>query len=160
MNNNFAFTLKNNKKFDLPKKMEILVKLPLPISNTLINFGKYFVQTEVEDDIFQSFLDYLLNEKEPLINFDNFYQYFLLCNEFPMISNFVFKKEFDDLIKISYLKNSSSINKVKSFSEQYIAKNLDYYLDKYSKEMNSIPITSLYNIFNHKEMKLNNIENA
>ena len=60
MNNNFAFILKNNKKFDLPKQMEILMKLPFPIVKSLINFGKYFVQTEVKVDIFQSFLDYLL----------------------------------------------------------------------------------------------------
>ena len=44
--------------------------------------------------------------------------------------------------------------------EEKISKNLDFYLTKYPDEMTKIHITSLYNIFNNKECKLQNHEKA
>lgn len=152
----------NNQEFQISLSLNQLISLPEDIRDSLYVNGKYNVKSEVKNEDFKEFLTFLVDkDKSPVITIENIYDYHLLCEEFDILIDFISKPENEDLYKISLLTIATS-NQTKSRSncEEYIAQNLDFFLENYFDEMYKIPITSLYNIFSHKERKLLNQNKA
>lgn len=161
MSESFSLFL-NNQEFLIPRDFELLLKFPKRVSSQLVSQFHYNVESKVPSNIFQTFIDYLKdNSKIPTINSDNLYEYRLLSKEFNFLSEYTMKPELDPVYHVSLLKKAftDSIND-NANNEEYIAKNLDMYLEKYPDEISSIPLPSLYNIFFHNERKLDDHNRA
>lgn len=152
----------NNQEFQISLNLNQLFSLPEEIRDSLYVNGKYNVKSVVKDENFKEFLTFLVNtDQAPVITIENIYDYHLLCEEFEILVDFISKPEYENLYKISLLSIATSDQvQNKSNCEKYIAQNLDLMLEKYFDEMYKIPITSLYNIFSHKERKLLNENKA
>ena len=148
----------------MPLKSEILRNFPDAINDQLMNFYKYHIQANVNFEIFRLFLDYCIKKQNiPDIDASNFIQYYQLSIElkFTEFTNFLSDQKYSNIHNLSVLQNITSLDNFdKSLYEEKISKNLDFYLAKYPDEMTKIHITSLYNIFNNKERKLQNHEKA
>ena len=146
---------------DVEYSHELSNKLGPLISNILFRTGEYSVQSQVTKENFDIFFEFLNEEeKYPDINEDNYYDFFLLSSEFNnILKDYLLENEKYE--KRSILQNAikSDIND-KSYIEEFIAKNLDEYLESYEQEMSKVPCQTLHNIFNHKDRILNNQERA
>ena len=74
----YEFILKN-KVFTVHSDNTSLKENNSKIYNILIHNKQYVVQSQVNEIIFQSFIDNFLNESIPNINFDNLQEYEMLC---------------------------------------------------------------------------------
>ena len=83
-----------------------------------------------------------------------------LTNEFNITKKFITLDQLNPLDKIKYIVECKIKLKDKTYFENEISKNLDFYLDKYARELNFLPIESLYNIFYNKDRKLISQEKA
>ena len=146
---------------DVEYSHELSDKLGRLISNILFRTGEYSVQSQVSKENFDIFFEFLnKEEKYPDINEDNYYDFFLLSSEFNnILKDYLLENEKYE--KRSILQNAikSDIND-KSYIEEFIAKNLDEYLESYEQEMSKVPCQTLHKIFNHKDRILNNQERA
>ena len=148
----------NDKSFPIPINFYHYQNISQNILQTLIHDQKhqYEVQTNVPEEIFQSFVDYLVNNTISGINIENFYLYFQLCEEFE-ISDLISRNRLgfsDYLININGLQycKSNFIPKI----EEEIAQNLDEYLINSGSILMRSPIQSLHRIFKHKKCQLTN----
>lgn len=158
----YAFVL-DNQVFPIDVDRQILIKLPDSIGNQLLQTGNYFVQSKVQKQNFQAFLDYFLGKNEGIpININNYYDFLFINDEFNnILSDFFSKQEFEQIKDQIILQNIiTSTQNNKSFGEKYISENLDYFLDKYNDDMMKVPCNSLYNIFNHSRRVLHNQDRA
>ena len=82
-------------------------------------------------------------------------------NEFHILTNFFQIKEYQQLLKLSYI-NRVTFNKNEDVSihQKYIAQNLDSYIKIFPDEMSDIPIELLSGIFSHPNRVLENHEAA
>ncbi|KAK8888254.1 hypothetical protein M9Y10_039319 [Tritrichomonas musculus] len=154
INNNF------NVSFDYARIVQILQEIPKEIGIKLIKNETYIVKSQVSPEIFQNFLDYWQHSKKIEFNSDNMFEYFLLSQEFGIKIDSFSEKSNENIFHISILKyilknNQNNILFDKSEQEKYIALHLDSFLQNYEDQLLSIPITSLFNIFFHKERILN-----
>lgn len=154
-----AFTLiLNSKKHTVPSIhiFKYIQKLPTSVSNALVfNDHQYISKAKVSESVSQSFIDYLINDKKPDISIDNYQEYLEISQEFNLLDDFIKEKEKEwgeDLQYFNGLHQSS--NQDKSFCETKIARNLDYYLDRFTENFMKEPISTLSNIFFNKECKL------
>lgn len=137
--------------------MQILPKIPQEIGYKLFRNEEYNVESQVRPEILQNFLEYWKNSKEPEINVDNMYEYYLLCQEFKLMTDYFAANSNENDLHISSLKYFSKffINDDTLFNkpqhERYIAMHLDTFLKEDENIMLKIPINSLFNIFFHKE---------
>ena len=150
INNNF------NVSFDYARIVQILQEIPKEIGIKLIKNETYIVKSQVSPEIFQNFLDYWQHSKKIEFNSDNMFEYFLLSQEFGIKIDSFSEKSNENIFHISILKyilknNQNNILFDKSEQEKYIALHLDSFLQNYEDQLLSIPITSLFNIFFHKE---------
>lgn len=158
-----TFTLKGKKyeiSVDYMRGMQILPKIPKEIGIKLLKNEEYTVQSQVQPEIFQNFLDYWQNSKEPEIISDNFFEYYLLNKEFGLMTEYLSEK-YDQvdfhISSLKYLSNNQQNAPIdKSDHEKYIAMHLDNFLEKNEGKMLEISINSLFNIFFHKDRVLNN----
>ncbi|KAK8875598.1 hypothetical protein M9Y10_005767 [Tritrichomonas musculus] len=128
---------------------EIYSKLLFTPSHT------YIVKSNVDDSIFQSFINYWVDEKEPKIQLENYYQYYLLSQEFNLMENLLelSKENWNTYEQNLYILSiPSKIDK--SQIEQIVSEDLDEYLEKYGKELMNLSIQTLINIFNNEQRKL------
>ena len=74
----------NSKQFKIPFHFENLVYINININifNSLISNHQYHVNSIINDQTFQSFLDFLVNKKEPEITHDNIQDFSQLSQEF------------------------------------------------------------------------------
>ena len=162
MDKNYVFIL-NGQEYTIQFSLKLFNKLGDAICRELINTEKYLVRSNVSNENFQVFLDFL-NDKiqTPELTTNNYYDYFLLSEEFNKnLSDYLSKQEFNNIKNLSILKNAKTEEaRDKSYFEEYIAEHLDYYLEFFSKEMSQIPLQTLYNVFQHKNRILNNHERA
>lgn len=149
--------LLDSKTFNVPSIFKHMLDISPKIVNILI-FNKnhqYQVESKVSENVFQSFLKYLINDDIPDIQIDNFNEYLQLSKEFKILDDIIKAKsnEFGE-----YFINLNALNNIKNTDlsdyEEQVALNLDDYLEKYGKELMNTPIQSLVNIFNHKKRKL------
>lgn len=147
----------NSKIFTIPSLFKHLLDISPDISNSLV-FGQnhyYCLKSKVNEKVFQSFIDYLVDDKIPDIDVFNFNEFMLLSQEFNILIEFLEdkKKQLGEyLIYINGLLTNKNENS--TFYEEQIAIKLDDYLEKFGEELFNIPIQSLYNIFNHPRRNL------
>lgn len=156
------FQLKEN---PIPLKFDLLDKVSQEISHTLI-FSidhKYTVKSKVSEIVFKLFLENWINGTPIDIQINNIDDFIQLNQEFQF-------KQLDELIKskeeefgedlqyFNCIKNPNQSDRSKY--EERIAKRLDDYLNRYQLEMMKLPITSLFNIFNHLHRNLQDHNHA
>lgn len=156
-NKTFLIKLKNE-IFHIPKYFRRIGEVSEKIYTELTEKGIYQVQSLVQSTTLHSFLEYWQNEKLPDVDSTNFWEFYLLSQEFGMMNDYLQSSKFSQISKILFIRNlaSDSINNHtdRSNSEQQIAENLDYYITNFQEELFSLPATSLYNIFKHKSRHL------
>ena len=139
-----------NKKYMIPKKKQIICVVSERVANDLLINNQYFVFSDVSEEVFISFLEYWKDQsKTPDITPENLQEYEKISQEFEMMKDIISAQKEDHLFNIKILQNSCCYDKTNI--ETKISKQLDFYLDNYSDEMQKIPINSLYNIFYTKE---------
>lgn len=146
-----------NKVYEIPMMFKHIVEIPHKITKALIfnQSHQYQVESNVNDDIFQSFIDYMINDETPDININNINDFTQLSQEFGLLEEELKTKIAqlgEYLVNLNGLhnKNGSDV----SFYEEQIAIKLDDYLLKYGQKLMDSPIQSLFNIFNHKKRKM------
>lgn len=148
----------NNKFFQIPVKFNHLNDIPPSILNTLVTDPnhRYYVKSDVTEEVFQNFIDYLVEDQIPDIQEDDFYLYYELCEEFNLMDLIYQKKPGINqyLINIKGLQYSKK-NYLPKIEEE-ISQHLDEYLDQEGELLMNAPIQSLYNIFNHCNRHLKN----
>lgn len=152
----FEFILKSG-TFSVPSIFKHLVNIPTKISKSLVfdNQHQYKVESDVSEEVFQSFLNYLINDTLPDIQINNFNEFLQLNQEFQLLDDIIEekKKQFGEyLINLSGIKDNKNTN-YPVFTEK-IAMNLDDYIDKYGQELIKLPIQTLHIIFNHHKRYL------
>ncbi|KAK8839706.1 hypothetical protein M9Y10_031410 [Tritrichomonas musculus] len=158
MENQTSFELRLNlKSFQIPSQFDRLTKVASKIYNCLVfnPSHQYYVESNVSENVFKSFLNYWIKEEIPNINISNFFEYHNLSQEFNLLTDIIEKKKGeygDDLQFFNGLLEQDNENR--SDYEKQISENLDNYLDNYGPEIMKLPIQSLFNIFNHPERKL------
>ena len=86
------------------------------------------------------------------------HEYYLLSQEFQVLTDYLSDKMDEAIINLSIL--ISSMNRDKSRSEKYVSMHLTDFIDKYDQELKKIPINSLFNIFYHPERVLSDHQKA
>ncbi|KAK8841463.1 hypothetical protein M9Y10_027081 [Tritrichomonas musculus] len=150
---------------DYSRAMQVLPQIPQEIGSKLLKNEDYTVESQVQLEVFQNFLDYWKTSKEPKINSDNLFEYHLLSQEFGLMKDILSKKTDGKDFHISSLKYILNLNDQntllnRSPHEGYIALHLDSFLAENEEEMLKIPINSLYNIFFHTERILTDHQKA
>lgn len=171
MQNPIIFYL-NSTEFQFPCSMKLLKQIPSQyeeLSDLLIGEHKYDVQSPVQNEIFQMFLDFWQNETLPEFNKYNIWDFYLLSNEFGIMTDYITSPQFEQLFNITYLIHSEqeSSNNIqithnfdRTFIERKIALNLQDYLVTSPDDLFQMPLNSLYNIFSHPESNLQDHEMA
>lgn len=167
MNNIEHTILLDNKEFqiliDYRREMQILPNLPQKIGMRFLKNECYEVQSRVSHQILQKFLDFWAHGTEPEVNSDEIFEYYLLSQEFGLMGEYLSKKidnsSFNSSI-LKYLSEKRNCPIDKSDYEQYIAMNLNSFLEDKEDDMMRIPLISLINIFFHKKRVLNDQQKA
>lgn len=159
---NFSFIFLDGQKIEIPLTIKQLSHFPETISDQLFVKGEYFIQSNVQEAVFKGFIDHFLDSNKNLeINENNIIQIQLLNNEFEISIDLQTVPEYAKAFDLSILSQVSSKEiPDKPTYERYISQRLDDFLKKYPNEMYTVPINSLYNIFNHRDRKLNNQDMA
>ena len=92
----FQLILKS-KPYAIPTVFKHTIDMSREIYNFLIfnNNHSYQVKSNVSDQVFRSFVSYLINDEEPDITLENFNQYLELSQEFKLLNSLLAdKKEF------------------------------------------------------------------
>lgn len=136
-----------------------LIKNQQILESLLFDGLKYQFQSDISFDVFDSFIKYWITNEFPIadVTIENF-------EEFEILSDEIQIDEFSEhLYKIQKKLGESSINlhKIQSQKtqnnaniEEKISKNLDNYVINHGSDLFTLPIQSLYNIFNHKNRNL------
>lgn len=142
--------ISSNNIIEINLSLDQLNQFPVKIREQIWVDRKLYVHSNVEPQIFQCFIDYFLQSKqisdEELSNVNNTFQYYLLIKELGINKDLLSDLKYTNLLQISILNLIKNNFQDKSDAEKYIADNLIFYIDNFQKEMNKIPITSLYNI--------------
>lgn len=152
-NETFQFTLRS-KTYNVPLIYSRLADISPNISKSLI-FGlnhQYHIESDVSDEVFQSFMQYLISDEIPDIQINNINEFSELSKEFHLLEEVIQnkKEEFGEyLVNLNGLHSKNSL-----FYEEQIASNLDEYLEKYGQELMKKPVQSLFNVFNHEKRRL------
>lgn len=157
MDNEYYVFLLDNRKVNIqrnPDDLRFLQKMPSDIRKKLCFNEPYSIKSKVQYENLQLFLNYLddnnnINDLSDMIS-NNFFDYFLLNSEFGI------EKNYDENGKNSIIENINTASSYgKLVCEEYISKNLDYYLGFNEDQLRQISITSLYNIFFNNKRQLN-----
>ena len=145
---NIIFQGKNN---DIPQNFPKRGEIKKSVFKTLKAMGKYEIQSNVSEEVFLSFIEYLKGNVEPEINEVNKQEYLKLSKEFEIMGNLITNDEDEKnecLDNIKLLKNNLITDK--SRIEELISKDLDNYLKICGEMLLESPIQSLFNIFSNK----------
>lgn len=156
--NSFELLL-NYKRFTIPSRFDRLTKVSAKVYNILIFSSphQYNIESNVSEDVLQSYIKYWTDEDLPEVTISNFYEFYHLNQEFDLLTDFLENKklEFGKDLQYYYALKESDIH-YQSCYEEIISKNLDEYLERYGAEMMKLPTQTLFNIFNHQQRKLAN----
>ncbi|KAK8898385.1 hypothetical protein M9Y10_000670 [Tritrichomonas musculus] len=153
----------NQRTFELPYDLSLIFKITNKAIQNEIGFRhEYYVNSKVQNETFQSFINYWIDEKNvPEINFDNFWDFYMLNNEFGIMESIIKKECYLDFAKLSILINTDNTEKTdKNPIESYISSHLSHYIKNYKKELQEVPIQNLNNIFNNYKNDLQNHDDA
>lgn len=142
-------------------------KAMLPLMNKveLMNNSKLIIQSKAKLETFKQFIDFIINGKPPDIDKNNISEFISLSNE---IGSEMAQTFFTDSMKKIGLKDNllddiieNKKEAIDNFAlEKQIAIDLEYYIENHSEKLRQVPITTLYNVFNHKSRHLSNHDNA
>lgn len=143
----------NSKSYFIPSQFPKLDDISANIYKDLIDNQKYIVKSFVKEDVFESFIQYLIDNKKPDINFQNKHDFSLLSQEFNIMGNVLlsFQGTIDQYLSELQILNQSDQDT--SQTELNIAENLDDFILNCGERLLQSPIQSLYSIFNHKDRK-------
>lgn len=147
--------------FQYKVHLQHLVIIKEEIGSLLLNDEPYYVKSKVNPENFKSFLKYWYDKENPEITSDNIYDYFQLSQEFGIMEDLITNSQEAPAIHLLCLKCFDQ-TQTGQFSdnfihEEYIAKHLDEIIRNHSNLLQQVPISSLYNIFNHKARQVNQI---
>lgn len=150
----YKFVL-NSKEFEIPSNISRLHDMSPNIYLSFISEGFYTVQSDVSEEVFKSFIKYLVTNEVPNIDITSIMEYSQLSQEFNLMHSLIFSiehtKEFH-VHQVEKLNNPSIQNK--SEIEKFIAKSLDGFIINCGEQLLCSSIHSLYRIFNHSERSL------
>lgn len=126
------------------------------VINSIAQSKMYEVKASVSIESLQIFLNYWIYDSLPQINIGNIWSYYLLSEEFGLMSDYLSLPEYEPILKLRFLIEKKGNENLMQKIERFIALHLDFYIEKYSDEMHQIELSSLFNIFYHSERKLNN----
>lgn len=151
----FILFLKS-KQFEVPFQFKNLSDVNPDIFEQIISDPKhkYYVKSDVSESIFESFINFWVQETKPEVNIENYYQYLQLSQEFCLMQEFLSstKSNWSEYEQNIFILNDPMIND-KSIIEQQVAQNLDDYIENQGERLMRLNIQTLYNIFNHKNKK-------
>lgn len=154
-----------SKSYSLPFQFKGLFEIKTSIYYQLLvdPNHKYFVESNISEQNFQSFIDFLVNDKEPNITTYNYYDFLQLSQEFQytkleeLIQSI--KKNWNKFELNLYLLNDPKITD-KFMIEQNVSENLDDYILNYSSQLMNVNIQSLLNIFRNPNKKFTEFNKA
>ena len=163
MQNDTVKLILRSKSFPIPYIFRHLIDISAKISRSLIynSNHEYQVESTVSDEVFLSFIDYLVNDKLPEIEIETFNEFFLLSEEFEILQDFVEEKrgQFGE-----YLVNLNGLKDNKNFSyliyAEKVALKLYDYIENYGDILIKLPIQTLHIVFNHEKRNLTNHNRA
>lgn len=158
----FKLILKS-RAFEVPFQFKNISDVSTNIFEQIILDQKheYYVTSDVNEEILQSFINFWVQGTEPNVNIENYYQYFLLSEEFNLMKDYLtsIKSNWTEYDQNLYNLSDPNISD-KSILEQKVAQDLDYYIENYSDRLFKLSIQSLYNIFSYKEKKFTKHDRA
>lgn len=160
--NSFRLIFKS-KVIRIPFKFIHLSDLPENILISLITVPnhQYQVKSNVCEEVFGSFIKYLVDNKLPDITINNINEYIELNSEFQLLSHIIEQKKEqlgEFMINLNGILNHQSNDT--SYYEKEIAAKLDIYIENYNETLMKLPIHALFNIFYHKQRILTNHNQA
>lgn len=161
-NDSFKLILRS-KSFTIPSVFKNLVNISQTISRSLIfnSNHEYQVESNVSDEVFQSFIEYLVNDRLPEIEIETFDEFLQLSEEFQILREFIEEKrgQFGEyLVNLNGLKDTKNVNH--SIYTEKVAMKLDDYIENYGDILMKLPIQTLHIVFNHKKRNLTNHNDA
>ena len=138
--------------------LDLLRAFPMSIAKQILDHQYYNIETSINQETFDSFKKYLIDSSEPEINSNNLYEFYLISQEFQILTEYLSTKVDEDSLHLSILISNPNTNKSKN--EEYISKHLSDIIDKHKQELLKIPISSLVNIFYHPERNLSDHQKA
>lgn len=117
---------------------------------------KYEVISEINENTFRSFWNYMTNGDPPVINANNYDEYRQLSDEFGVLNEEI--QDSSNPLNLINMLNQPNENK-KSI-EKLIAQKLDFIIENFPNNLQNVEINSLYNIFHHDERVLQNHDRA
>lgn len=89
MEKNYITFLLNSNTIKIPSDFNNLIDVNQDIYHILVTQHKYEVKSNVSDQIFQSFIDHWVNNRNPEINVNNISEYELLSQEFDRMQDII-----------------------------------------------------------------------
>lgn len=142
----------NNIEYKIPDEFNY-EQFSRQICSNFIHYDIYVVKNcaNISDEIFKSFCNYIFSQKDlPTINSDNVVGFRLLFEELGVDFHSISGLNDDDLFKVNVLRFMTGIGD-KSDIIQYIAKNLDFYIQNFQSDLIEVTITILKNMSMSKE---------
>lgn len=151
--------ISGSKQYELPFKFKGISDIKTDIYYQLLvnSEHNYFVKSNVSEENFLLFIDYLVHKKIPTITVGNYYDIFRLSDEFDLselkeIVQSAKKKKMNKYELNLYLLNDPTIEE-KCAIEQAVSQDLDDYINNYGTQLMNVNIQSLVNIFNDPNKK-------
>lgn len=119
--------INNNKNFEISLTRKRLNMIPYDKNDVYdeLNDNKiYQVQNQVSDNTFQSFLDYWGKNEHPQITANNYYEFYLLNNEFGLLNEIINQPQYKIFNDLTILINSfNDIDIDRSSIEKKVSQN-------------------------------------
>lgn len=165
--NTFCF-ITNSQKVSVKKDPFIIWQIQsYDKAKELLIKGECKVHSNVSIENLELFLNCLVDKNAKIpsnkLTAEVYSDFNQLTNEFNITKKFITLDQLNPLDKINCSETIVECKtklKDKTYFENEISKNLDFYLDKYAHELYFLPIESLYNIFYNKDRKLISQEKA
>ena len=123
----------NDCEFKFPCTRKILNKIPDKkeyLYSQLFNKHKYTVNSNVRNEIYQSYLDNWQNDTTPTVNSDNILEYYQLNQEFGIFDESFSTPQKEPLLYVNLLKSN---NNTLPLDKSNIEKSISLHLDTYGK---------------------------
>lgn len=151
------------KKYEIPIIFKGLFDVEKNISLQLLYNPnhEYKVISNVSEEVFLTFISYWIDGNEPIITFENYFEYLQLNQEFGIMNDILdqARKNFNEYEQNLYILKNSKCQDVSSI-EKEVSAHLDEYITKHGKELMSLEIQKLFNIFSSDNLNLTKQDEA
>lgn len=152
----------NNEKIELKFSFDALNRITQSnVKIQIFNTHQYTVESKVCRQIFEQFWTYLETGKYPKICSDSYLEFQELSDEFGTMGDYLSSDEIKQSINFENILNKIQITKQNNeTAERLISQNLDNCITNYPKMLQTLRITTLYNIFSHPQRILDDQDKA